>query len=158
MAFGETAAPDDIYLTLRGLRSMGARLRQQQSSAMKITEWLQKRPEVKRVLYPPLIDDPGHELWKRDFTGACSLFGLVLKTESLDAVSRMLEGYRYFKIGSSWGGFESLAIPANPAIKRTAVPWTERGYLVRMHIGLEDPDDLIQDLTDGFSRLNEVRE
>jgi cystathionine beta-lyase len=156
MAFGETAAPDDCYLTLRGLRSMGARLRQQQAATLRITEWLQKRPEVKRVLYPPLTGDPGHAIWKRDFTGACSLFGLVLNTESLEAVSGMLDGYRYFKLGSSWGGFESLAIPANPAITRTTVPWTEEGYLVRMHIGLEDPDDLIQDLEHGFTRLNHV--
>ena len=155
LAFGDIAAPDDIYLTLRGLRSMGARLKQQQAATLKITKWLQDRPEVKRVLYPPLSDDPGHAIWKRDFKGACSLFGVVMQTESLAAVSRMLDGYRYFKIGSSWGGFESLAIPANPAITRTRVPWSEKGYLVRIHIGLEDPDDLIQDLADGFSRLSE---
>ena len=97
----------------------------------------------------------GHAIWKRDFTGACSLFGAVLNTESENAMAAMLDGYRYFKIGASWGGYESLVIPAHPAGIRTAVPWTEKGYVLRYHIGLEDTEDLIEDLKDGFERLNQ---
>ncbi|MGQ4809590.1 Cystathionine beta-lyase MetC [Candidatus Entotheonellaceae bacterium PAL068K] len=153
MTFGEIAAPDDCYLGLRGLRSMGARLRQQQAAALQVASWLQRRPEVKRVLYPPLPADPSHALWTRDFSGACSLFGVVLHTASETAVAQMVDGYRYFKIGASWGGYESLVIPAYPAQLRTAVPWTEPGFVLRYHVGLEDPEDLLSDLVDGFRRL-----
>ena len=114
---------------------------------------LQSRPEVKRVLYPPLPEDPGHHLWQRDFTGACSLFGVVLHTRAAPAVAQMVEGYRYFKIGASWGGYESLVIPAYPGEIRTAVPWTEPGFVLRYHVGLEAPEDLIADLDEGFQRL-----
>lgn len=154
MPFGEIAGPEDCYLALRGLRSMGARLRQQQAAGLKVAKWLQQRPEVKRVMYPALPEDPGHAIWKRDFKGACSLFGLIFHTDSQQAIARMIDGYRYFKIGASWGGYESLVLPAYPAKVRTAVPWTETGYVLRYHIGLEDTDDLIADLEDGFKRLN----
>ena len=154
MAFGESAGPDDCYLALRGMRSMGARLRQQQAAALDISRYLQTRPEVKRVLYPALSGDPGHHLWQRDFSGASSLFGVLLHTASENAVARMVDNYRYFKIGASWGGFESLVVPADPAACRTAVPWKESGYLLRYHVGLENPKDLISDLTEGFRRLN----
>ena len=153
MAFGDIAAPDTSYLALRGLRSMGARLRQQQEAGLKVAGWLRDRPEVKRVLYPALPDDPGHAIWKRDFTGACSLFGVVLHTADETAVARMVDGYRYFKIGASWGGFESLVIPAYPAQLRTAVAWTEPGFVLRYHVGLEAPEDLLEDLEAGFERL-----
>lgn len=153
MAYGDIAGPDDCYLALRGLRSMGVRLRHQQASCLQITRWLQQRPEVKRVLYPALQEDPGHKIWKRDFSGACSLFGIVLHSESEKAIAHMLDGYRFFKIGVSWGGYESLVIPAHPARFRTAVPWTEPGYVLRYHIGLENTDDLLADLEDGFNRL-----
>jgi cystathionine beta-lyase len=135
---------------------MGVRLHHQQAAGLKIAHWFRNRPEVKRVLYPPLPDDPGHALWKRDFTGACSLFGVVLHTESEKAVSQMVNAYRYFKIGASWGGYESLVIPAYPANIRTAVPWTETGFVLRYHVGLEDPDDLIADLEEGFERLHQA--
>jgi cystathionine beta-lyase len=154
MGFGDIAGPEDCYLALRGLRSMGARLHRQQESALAVARWMQNRPEVKRVLYPPLPEDPGHLLWKRDFTGACSLFGVILRTDSEEAIARMLDQYRYFKIGASWGGYESLVMPANPEKIRTEVPWSEKGYMLRFHIGLEDIDDLITDLQDGFDRLN----
>ncbi|RJQ64986.1 MAG: cystathionine beta-lyase [Desulfobacteraceae bacterium] len=154
MGFGDIAGPEDCYLALRGLRSMGARLHRQQESALAVTRWMQNRPEVKRVLYPPLPEDPGHLLWKRDFTGACSLFGVILRTDSEEAIARMLDQYRYFKIGASWGGYESLVMPANPEKIRTEIPWSEKGYMLRFHIGLEDVDDLIADLQDGFDRLN----
>jgi len=154
LAFGEIAAPDDCYQALKGMRSMGARLRQQQAAALDVARWLQDRSEVKRVLYPALEGNPGHHLWQRDFTGASSLFGVLLHETSEKAVARMVDNYRYFKIGASWGGFESLVIPANPAAYRTAPPWDESGYLLRYHIGLEDPQDLISDLADGFQRLH----
>jgi cystathionine beta-lyase len=156
MAFGDIAGPDDCYLALRGLRSMGARLQRQQAVGLRIAQWLQARPEVKRVMYPPLPQDPGHALWKRDFTGASSLFGVVLHTDAEAAVACMVDGYRYFKIGASWGGYESLVIPACPANMRTAVPWTDTGFVLRYHVGLEDPDDLLADLEDGFCRLQQA--
>jgi cystathionine beta-lyase len=155
MAFGEIASPDDCYQALRGMRSMGARLRQQQAAALDVVHWLQAQAEVKRVLCPALKGDPGYHLWRRDFTGASSLFGVLLhNTVSEKAVTRMVDKYRYFKIGASWGGFESLVIPADPATYRTAVPWEESGYLLRYHVGLEDPEDLISDLAEGFERLH----
>lgn len=153
VTLGEVAGPDDCHLALRGLRTMGVRLNHQQEAALTIARWLQKQPEVEKVLYPALPDDPGYEIWKRDFTGACSLFGAVLHTGSEEAVCRMVEGLSFFKIGASWGGFESLVLPAFPAKGRTAVPWTETGYLLRFYVGLEDPEDLIGDLADGFKRL-----
>lgn len=152
-AFGDIAGPDECYLALRGLRSMGARLRQHQQSAMAVVRWLDSRPEVRRVLFPALPEDPGYAIWKRDFTGASSLFGLLLETGDEAAVARMVDGYRYFKIGASWGGYESLVLPAHPERVRTAPPWTETGYLLRYHVGLEDPEDLIADLAEGFDRL-----
>jgi cystathionine beta-lyase len=152
-AFGDIPGPDDCYLALRGLRSMGARLRQQQESALAVARWLAERPEIRRVMHPALPGDPGHDLWQRDFTGASSLFGVVLKTGSEAAAARMVDGYRFFKIGASWGGYESLVLPAGPKRTRTAVPWTEPGYVLRYHVGLEDPEDLICDLADGFARL-----
>ncbi|NNK94649.1 MAG: cystathionine beta-lyase [Desulfobacterales bacterium] len=154
MVFGEIASPDECYLALRGMRSMGVRLRQQQKAAFEITRWLQSRPELKRILYPALPEDPGHRLWQRDFLGASSLFGVILQTTSEKTVAHMVDNYRYFKIGASWGGYESLVIPANPKPIRKAVPWTEEGYLLRYHVGLEDTDDLIADLKAGFERLN----
>lgn len=156
MAFGDIAGPDDCYQALRGLRSMGARLQRQQAAGLQVARWFQTRPEVKRVMYPPLPEDPGHALWQRDFSGASSLFGVVLHTDSELAVARMVEGYRYIKIGASWGGYESLVIPAYPADMRTAVPWTETGFVLRYHVGLEDPDDLIADLEEGFERLQQA--
>lgn len=153
IAFGEIAGPDDCYLALRGLRSMAARMKMQAENAIRITHWLLKQPEVARVLFPALQEDPGHTIWKRDFTGTASLFGLLLSADSETAIARMVDHYQYFKIGASWGGFESLVIPTNPSAIRTAVPWKEQGYLLRYHIGLEDPDDLIADLKEGFKRL-----
>ena len=135
---------------------MGTRLQRQQAAGLQVAKWLQARPEVKRVLYPPLSNDPGHSLWKRDFTGACSLFGAILHTDNSEAVSAMVDHYRYFKIGASWGGFESLVIPAYPADIRTASPWTETGFVLRYHIGLEAPEDLMADLEDGFERLQQT--
>ncbi|MEZ5840608.1 MAG: cystathionine beta-lyase [Hyphomicrobiales bacterium] len=152
-ALGQAVGPDDIYLALRGLRTMGVRLERHQASAMKAARWLEARPEVARVLYPPLESDPGHALWKRDFTGACGLFGVVLKDVPLAGVKAMLDGLGLFGLGYSWGGFESLALYADLRGYRTATTWDAEGPLLRFHIGLEDVDDLIADLEAGFRRL-----
>ena len=154
---GQCAGPDDLYLAQRGFRSIAVRLRQHQANAMLIAEWLQTRTEVQQVLYPALPGDPGHEIWKRDFLGASGLFAFELQPFSEKAIVAMLDGMRLFGMGYSWGGFESLLIPENVRNIRTAVPWRFEGPLLRIHIGLEDVEDLKDDLNDGFDRLKEFR-
>ena len=151
--YGYCVSPDDCYLALRGLRTIGVRMRQQQQSAFAIARWLQSRAEVLRVLYPALEGDPGHAIWKRDFSGAASLFGVILKPASDAAVAALIDSLALFGIGSSWGGFESLAIRADPGKYRTATRWNPGGPLLRLHIGLEDPDDLMADLEQGLAQL-----
>ncbi len=151
--YGYSVSPDDCYLALRGLRTIGVRMRYQQASALKVARWLEQRPEVLRVLYPALESDPGHAIWKRDFSGAASLFGVILKPVKWEAVGAMIDSYELFGIGSSWGGYESLAIRADIKKYRTATTWNPGGPLVRLHIGLEDADDLIADLERGFAQL-----
>lgn len=155
--FGLTAGPDDVYLALRGLRTMGVRLPRHYENGLKLALWLAARPEVSRVMHPALPDDPGHALWQRDFTGACGLFGFVLRNENRTALAAMLDGLEYFGMGFSWGGFESLLIPTAPGKIRSATRWTVPGQAMRMHVGLEDPDDLIADLEAGFARMNATR-
>ena len=152
-AFGDTASPDDCFLALRGMRSLSVRLQRQSESAMMIARWLDARPEVKRVLYPALESDPGHALWKRDFEGASSLFGLALHTTDEAAIARMVDGLDLFRIGSSWGGYESLVAYNRMPIPRAVIPWTQTPSLLRIHVGLEDPDDLVADLEAGLRRL-----
>ena len=154
ITFGDAVAPDVCYETLRGLRTLGVRLRQQAASALRLAEWLARRPEVARVLHPALPDDPGHAVWKRDFSGAASLFGVLLHPVPRPALEAMVEGLRLFKIGASYGGFESLIVPAHPPAERAARPWREPGPLLRLHVGLEAVEDLIADLEDGFARLH----
>jgi cystathionine beta-lyase len=149
--FGDCTAPDVCYEALRGLRTLAVRLRAHEVSAFRVAEWLTRRPEVARVLHPALPGDPGHAIWKRDFKGASSLFGVLLRTESDVAVAAMVDHLRLFKIGASFGGFESLIVPARP--ERTARPWREPGFLLRLHVGLEAVEDLIADLEEGFARL-----
>jgi len=149
---GMFTGPDDMYLALRGLRTMAVRLAHHQKSALEIAQWLEGRPEVTRVLYPALPSDPGHAIWKRDFKGASGLFSFELKPGSEAAVAAFLDGLELFGLGYSWGGFESLAIPADPKGIRTARPWTAAGPLVRLQIGLEDTADLIADLAAGLGR------
>jgi cystathionine beta-lyase len=149
---GQTTSPDDIYLALRGMRTLEVRLKRQGESALAVAKWLQSRAEVKRVLHPALPDDPGHALWKRDFLGASGLFGIELAQCPRERVAAFIEGLELFAIGYSWGGFESLAIPANLRGARSVRPWTG-GPLVRLNIGLEDPADLIADLAQGLERL-----
>ncbi|MDX2219739.1 MAG: aminotransferase class V-fold PLP-dependent enzyme [Burkholderiales bacterium] len=149
---GQTAGPDDLFNALRGLRTLGVRLPRHYETAMKVTQWLQTRPEVARVLYPALPGDPGHALWKRDFTGATGLFSVELKPVSDAQIAAMIDHYELFKIGYSWGGYESLAMPAHLSGIRSVNRWTG-GPLVRFHVGLEDAGDLIADLEAGFRRL-----
>ena len=148
---GLYASGDDCFLALRGLRTLPTRLARHQASGIALATWLAARPEVARVLHPALPTDPGHALWKRDFSGACGLFGVELKPVADKAVAAMLEGLAHFGMGWSWGGFESLAIPAH--IHRTVRPFAANGPVLRIHAGLEDPDDLIGDLQKGFARL-----
>ena len=151
---GLCPGPEDVYLGLRGLRSLSARLERHQRSALDIARWLAARPEVARVLHPALPSDPGHALWQRDFTGASGLFAMVLKPVPKKAVAAMLDGMTLFGMGYSWGGFESLILPFDPRAYRTATTWVEDGPALRLHIGLEDPDDLKADLHAGFARMN----
>lgn len=153
---GNSAAPDDIYLAARGLRTMGTRLRQHHENGIKVANWLKTRPEVKKVLHPALPEDPGHDIWKRDFTGACGLFGFIMDQPSDTALANMMDNMTYFGMGYSWGGFESLLIPIEPAAIRTATNWEEEGQVMRIHIGLEDVDDLIADLEAGLDRLKDA--
>jgi cysteine-S-conjugate beta-lyase len=150
---GITASSDDSFLGLRGLRTLGVRLARHTASALDIARWLGTRPEVREVLYPALPGDRGHALWARDFSGASGLFGVVLQPTDAASVARMLDGMRLFGLGWSWGGFESLIIPTWPERARTATTWSPGGPSLRLAIGLEDPQDLIEDLDDGFRRL-----
>ncbi len=150
---GLFSSGDDIFLALRGLRTLPVRLKRHQETAMKLALWLQARPEVTRILYPALPGDPGHALWKRDFKGACGLFGLELKPVSQTALAAFLDGLEHFGMGWSWGGFESLIVPAH--IRRTVSPFASEGPVLRIHAGLEDAEDLIADLEKGLLRLKE---
>jgi len=150
---GVTASSDDCFLGLRGLRTLAVRLARHQASGIKVAEWLRTRPEVREVIHPALPGSRGHELWKRDFAGATSLFGMVLHPVAKERIDAMLDGMRLFSMGWSWGGFESLMIPVYPERVRTASRWDVGGPSLRLYIGLEDPDDLIADLGDGFARL-----
>ena len=150
---GVNVAPDDAYLVMRGLRSLGARMERHQASALDVARWLKTRPEVLCVLHPALEDDPGHALWKRDFSGASGLFGLVLRPASTKQVHAFLDALELFSLGFSYGGFESLAIHCDPQLKRTATRPSLGGPLIRLSVGLESPGDLIADLEQGFAAL-----
>ena len=150
---GVTASPDDCFLALRGLRTLPLRLARHVASAMTIAKWLKSRPEVREVIYPALPGSRGHELWQRDFSGASGLFAVVLEPVAKKRIDAMLDGMRLFGMGWSWGGFESLMIPIYPERVQTATKWDAGGPCLRLAIGLEEPDDLIADLTDGLARL-----
>ena len=150
---GLCSSGDEAYLAMRGLRTLAVRLKRHQESATEIATWLKARPEVARVIYPPLHDDPGHALWNRDFTGASGLFSIVLKPHSEKAVAAMADGLKHFGLGYSWGGFESLIVPGQ--YHRT-YPAKLEGPMLRLHIGLEDVEDLKADLAAGFERLRQA--
>jgi cystathionine beta-lyase len=154
---GLCVGPDDMNLGLRGLRTMGVRLARHQESALKVARWLAERPEVARVLHPGLESNPGHAIWKRDFTGACGLFSVVLKPMPQAAQLAFLNALTLFGMGASWGGFESLAIPFDVAPCRTATRWAPGGPAIRFHIGLEDVTDLMADLERGFAAMAVAR-
>ena len=151
---GLCIGPDDMYLALRGLRTLGVRLARHYQSGLQVARWLSGRAEVARVLHPALESDPGHAIWKRDFTGACGLFSIVLKPASQQAVYAFMDALALFGMGYSWGGFESLVISFDCADYRTATPWAPGGPTLRFHIGLEDPSDLIADLERGFMAMH----
>ena len=151
--FGYCVSPDDCYLALRGFRTIGVRMKQQMANAITVANWLQGRAEVQRVLFPALESDPGHAIWKRDFDGAASLFGVVLQPAARPQVAAFVNALKLFGIGSSWGGYESLITAPHPETVRTATKWNPGGPTIRLHIGLEDPADLIADLEQALQLL-----
>jgi cystathionine beta-lyase len=156
-ALGLCVGPDDIYLGLRGLRTLGVRLPRHHRAGLEVARWLEQRPEIARVLHPALPSCPGHDIWRRDFSGASGLFSVVFNPVAVTAVNAFLNELRLFGIGASWGGFESLAIPFDCSDIRTATKWAPGGPTVRFHIGLEAVDDLICDLERGFAALAAAR-
>ena len=148
---GHAVSPDDAWLGSRGLRTMAVRLRQHQANALAVAEWLKAQPRVARVLHPAFADCPGHEVWQRDFTGASGLFSFVLRGGGDADRTRFIDALTLFGIGYSWGGYESLVVPHDPERLRTVTSWQAEGPLVRLHIGLEDPADLIGDLAAALS-------
>ncbi|MEM8646618.1 MAG: cystathionine beta-lyase [Pseudomonadota bacterium] len=150
---GSCAGPDDIYLGQRGLRTLDVRLERHMKNTVEIANWLLERAEVAEVMYPALPSDPGHDIWKRDFTGASGLFSFVLKPVAEEAIAAFFNTLQFFGMGYSWGGYESLAVPFDPTSYRTATEWPHEGSGVRLHIGLEDVDDLKSDLDQAFAAL-----
>ena len=151
--YGYCSNADDCYLALRGFRTIGVRMKQQMANALEVARWLQTRAEVKRVLYPALESDPGHAIWKRDFEGAASLFSFVLNPVNKKQFTAFVNALKLFGIGSSWGGYESLVTAPNIAPLRTATTWDASAPVIRFHIGLEDPEDLIADVQRAFGKM-----
>lgn len=152
---GQCASPDDIYLAMRGIRTLGVRLKQHEKNSLQVAKWLAERPEVKTVLHPSLESCPGHEFFKRDFIGGNGLFSFVLNASNEKALTALLDGMHHFKMGFSWGGYESLILGVSGLKNmRSVTSWPHDGALIRLHIGLEDVEDLIEDLERGFERLN----
>ena len=147
---GQVVSPDDAYLAARGLRTLSVRMKAHEESALKIAHWLMARDEVPVVLHPAFADCPGHEIWKRDFTGSSGLFSFILNGSKANAAA-FVDALELFGIGYSWGGFESLALPVHPEKFRSATAWKNDDVLVRLQIGLEDTDDLIADLARAFA-------
>lgn len=150
---GVCPGSEETYLGLRGLRTLDVRLERHHRNSLTLAIWLNDRPEVARVLHPALPSHPGHDIWRRDFSGASGLFSIVLNQYERSDVARMLDGLELFGMGYSWGGFESLIIPFDPTSSRSATNWTAEGPALRIHTGLDDPADLIADLECGFQRL-----
>jgi len=148
--FGQYVSPDDAFLAARGLRTMGVRLRRHEANALQVARWLAEQPGVAGILHPAFDSCPGHQFWQRDFAGSSGLFSFILKDADRAAAVRLVESLELFGIGFSWGGFESLALPVEPK-RTTSTP--PAGPIVRLHIGLEDPDDLIADLARGLAMV-----
>lgn len=155
--WGNCASPDDCYTVLRGLRTLATRLTQHQATAKTLVDWFSKQPEVRAIHYPAYKSDPGHTIWARDFQGASGLFGIALDSLDEDETRAFFNHLSIFQMGSSWGGFESLAVPAWPAPVRAFPNRQPSGALIRFHAGLEDANDLIQDLEAAFARIRHIR-
>lgn len=155
---GVTASPDDAYLTLRGMRTLALRMKHHSAQGLAFATWLAEQPGVEQVYHPALPSDPGHTIWKRDFTGSGSLFAFRLKKKTRPSVAAMVNGFQLFGMGYSWGGYESLCLPFNPTNIRTAVPWTAEGQMFRAHIGLEQIDDLKADMAAALERYRVTNE
>jgi len=150
--YGQMASPDDIFLALRGVRTLEARLKQHEKSGLQVARWLEEHPAIASVLHPGLESDPGHAIWKRDYLGCTGLFGVELKPCSDGQLAAFVDSLELFALGYSWGGFDSLVVPQNIQKSRSVRPWSG-GPLIRLHVGLEDPDDLCADLARGLERL-----
>jgi len=151
--YSSCPGPEDVFLCLRGMRTMKLRLKEHEKQALEMARWLEQRPEVSRVMHPGLESDPGHAIWKRDFKGSSGLFAIELKPASRQALGAMLDGLKLFGMGFSWGGFESLVIPFDCSTYRTATKFSPDGPTLRFQIGLEDIEDLKADIDAGFARL-----
>ncbi len=153
LLMGVCVSPDDAWLVLRGVRTLGVRLRQHDVNARFVADWLAQQPEVLRLLHPGVEGDAFHDLWKKYFTGASGLFGFVISETDRTKLAKLFDGLSLIGMGSSWGGFETLMIPTNPTINRTATQWTPQGQTMRIHVGLEDPEDIVSEIRDGFDRM-----
>lgn len=153
LMLGLCGGSEELYLGLRGLRTLNVRLRQHQKNALDIAQWLSQQPQVKRVHHPALPSCPGHENWKKYYKGSSGTFGIILHQTDRKKIAAMLDGMEFFNLGFSWGGFESLLFPEQPKPIRTAQAWTEEGFSLRLHIGLEDVEDIRRDLAAGLARL-----
>jgi cystathionine beta-lyase len=156
LRFGLCIGADDAFLALRGLRTMAVRMRQHEASGLGIAQWLEGQPEVLKVMHPGLTSDPHHALFLQQFSGASGLFGFVIAETDRLKLARMFDGFSLFGMGSSWGGFESLMVPSNPAMYRTASSWSPGGQTIRIHVGLEDPKDLMAEIRAGLDRINQA--
>ncbi|MGE3714042.1 MAG: cystathionine beta-lyase [Alphaproteobacteria bacterium] len=154
---GACPAADNCYLAMRGLRTMALRIKHQYESTMKVAQWMKARPEIEEVLYPALPGSPGHELWKRDFSGACSLFAVAFKPIPHEAMRAFIDSLQLFGLGYSWGGFESLMTTFKTDNIRSASKWPYEGPGLRIHIGLEHTDDIIADLEHGFKQMKKQK-
>ncbi len=149
---GQSLAPDDIYLGMRGMRTLGLRAKHHETQALALADWLSKQSVVSQVLHPALASCPGHDLWKRDFDGSSGLFSFIIEKRSKKALAALLDHMELFSMGFSWGGFESLIVPQEAENSRTATEWNNSGQILRVHVGLENIDDLITDLSAAFDR------
>ena len=153
---GSCPGPEDIYLGIRGIKTLSIRLERHQKNALKIIEWLKTRKEIDKILYPAIPENSGYKIWKRDFLGASGLFGVTLKKTKKSLIHQMLNKLQLFNIGYSWGGYESLILPVNPEKYRDTYQWKKEGGTLRIHAGLENADDLINDLKENINILRGI--